>query len=870
MKSQLVRIVLVLSIAINAAFAQVSMPTSRIVFQRGNDNYANVPIAGRCGTSQTIQARAIALNGGNSTDWQTVAQNVSGTFEGNLRLSGGWYRLEVRTASGHSWSVDRVGVGEVFVTAGQSNSYGNNWDTGAATDDRVSVADYWGGGGGSIAENELPMIFSQAGLKPNAPGGTVSAGPAAPLYMWGAFGDKIVQKTGVPVLILGAGYGGTSSSNWRDAANGAQSTGNVTNNAPYRGLGVAILHYLKRTGVRAILWHQGESDGNVTSRQDYINNVMVAINKSRQQSGFSSLSWVIAKASYIPTKFTGIAATTDPGILSAQEALGAMSNNWSGPYTDPYQYPQHRLDDQIHFARADCQFLAGQWADRLDGNFFAQVQPSLPSRSPLLTTGYVLPMTVGAGAYVNVPYISTLPVGSDNQYRVDILSESGTFLATLATGNGNPISVTVPAWANGRYRVRVSAISPAYQGEPGEVFTVNGSGFGVPDGSTPVVTPPTTGTPPSTGTFSLLAPTYDCSTKQFTFNSTASAGTVKYWAAGIVGATTNAGPYPVNPAPDANAFSLSAQLVSGGAVVTYSWDWKATCIGTTPVATTPPVVTPPTMVNPPVTGTFSLLAPTYNCSTKQFTFNSTGTAGTVQYWAAGIVGRTTNAGPYPVNPAPDANAFSLSAQLVSGGAVVNYSWDWKAACNGSTPITPPVVVPPVVTPPIATGTFALLAPTYDCTTKAFTFNSTASAGTVQYWAVGITGRTTTAGIYNVNPAPDAGKFTLNAQLVTGGDAITYSWDGKAACGFARVAHSNAETAVSWLVYPNPTPNTVRIESTLDGAEQVSLYSITGQSLLTRTAVRFPLQLDLAHLPPGHYIIRVLNQNQRWNHRLVRQ
>ena len=767
MKSQLVRIVLVLSIAINAAFAQVSMPTSRIVFQRGNDNYANVPIAGRCGTSQTIQARAIALNGGNSTDWQTVAQNVSGTFEGNLRLSGGWYRLEVRTASGHSWSVDRVGVGEVFVTAGQSNSYGNNWDTGAATDDRVSVADYWGGGGGSIAENELPMIFSQAGLKPNAPGGTVSAGPAAPLYMWGAFGDKIVQKTGVPVLILGAGYGGTSSSNWRDAANGAQSTGNVTNNAPYRGLGVAILHYLKRTGVRAILWHQGESDGNVTSRQDYINNVMVAINKSRQQSGFSSLSWVIAKASYIPTKFTGIAATTDPGILSAQEALGAMSNNWSGPYTDPYQYPQHRLDDQIHFARADCQFLAGQWADRLDGNFFAQVQPSLPSRSPLLTTGYVLPMTVGAGAYVNVPYISTLPVGSDNQYRVDILSESGTFLATLATGNGNPISVTVPAWANGRYRVRVSAISPAYQGEPGEVFTVNGSGFGVPDGSTPVVTPPTTGTPPSTGTFSLLAPTYDCSTKQFTFNSTASAGTVKYWAAGIVGATTNAGPYPVNPAPDANA-------------------------------------------------------------------------------------------------------FSLSAQLVSGGAVVNYSWDWKAACNGSTPITPPVVVPPVVTPPIATGTFALLAPTYDCTTKAFTFNSTASAGTVQYWAVGITGRTTTAGIYNVNPAPDAGKFTLNAQLVTGGDAITYSWDGKAACGFARVAHSNAETAVSWLVYPNPTPNTVRIESTLDGAEQVSLYSITGQSLLTRTAVRFPLQLDLAHLPPGHYIIRVLNQNQRWNHRLVRQ
>ena len=765
MKSQILRLLFLLSLAL-PSLAQISMPTSRIVFQRGNDNTANVPIAGRSGATAYVQARATALNGGQSTDWQTIASNTGATFEGTMRLSGGWYRLEVRTASGSVWTVDRVGVGEVFVTAGQSNSYGNNWDTGAAQDDRVSVADYWGGGGGSIAENQLPTTFSQAGLKTNAPGGTVSAGPAAPLFMWGAFADRIVQKTGVPVLILGAGYGGTSSSNWRDAANGAQSTGNVTNNAPYRGLGVAILHYLKRTGVRAVLWNQGESDGNLTSRQDYINNVMVAINKSRQQSGFSTLSWVIAKASYIPTKFTGIVATTDAGIISAQEALGGMTNNWSGPYTDPYQYPQYRLDDGLHFARQDCQFLAGLWADRLDGNFFSQVQPSLPSRTPLLTTGYILPMTVGAGAYVNVPYISTLPVGGDNQYRVDILTEGGTVLATITTGGGNPIGVTIPAWANGRYRLRVSASSPAYQGESSETFTVNGSGSGVPDGSTPVVAPPTT-------------------------------------------------------------------------------------------------------VNPSVpTGTFALLAPTYNCFTKTFTFNSTGAAGQVQYWAPGIVGATTSAGPYTVNPASDAENFTLNAQLVTGGAIVTYSWDWKATCNGTTPVTPPVITPPTTVTPPTTGAFTLLAPTYNCSTKQFTFNSTAPAGTVQYWAVGITGRTTVAGQYIVNPAPDAENFTLNAQLVSEGEAITYSWNWKAVCGLARVAKE--ETVISWLVYPNPTASTVRIESTLDGAEQVTIYSVTGQSLLTRTGVRFPLQLDLAHLPAGHYIIRVLNQNQRWNHRLVRQ
>ena len=127
MKSQILRHLFLLSLAL-PSLAQISMPTNRIVFQRGNDNTANVPIARRSGATAYVQARATALNGGQSTDWQIIATNVGATFEGTLRLSGGWYLLEVRTASVSVRIVDRVGVGEVFVKTWQSDSYDNNWD----------------------------------------------------------------------------------------------------------------------------------------------------------------------------------------------------------------------------------------------------------------------------------------------------------------------------------------------------------------------------------------------------------------------------------------------------------------------------------------------------------------------------------------------------------------------------------------------------------------------------------------------------------------------------------------------------------------------------------------------------------------------
>ena len=135
-----------------------------------------------------------------------------------------------------------------------------------------------------------------------------------------------------------------------------------------------------------------------------------------------------------------------------------QSNNWAGPETDNMIYPSYRRADplHVHLDGDDCGALADAWSQSLSNSFFSNVQPAQPNQTALITTGYVFPFTASAGQSVEVPYLSNAPTQGNNQYQVDILSEGGTYLATVGTGNGNPISVSIPGWANGRYRFRRS------------------------------------------------------------------------------------------------------------------------------------------------------------------------------------------------------------------------------------------------------------------------------------------------------------------------------------------------------------------------------------------------------------------------------
>ena len=153
------------------------------------------------------------------------------------------------------------------------------------------------------------------------------------------------------------------------------------------------------------------------------------------------------------------------------------------------------------------------------------------------------------------------------------------------------------------------------------------------------------------------------------------------------------------------------------------------------------------------------------------------------------------------------------------GVVVTYVWDLRAYCSGTPPITPPT---PPVTPPTG-GSLALLAPTYNCTTGAITFNTSGGNGsTIDYSAAGITGWTTNPNQFvdkDSRTASDVKPFTLMARQ--SGVVVTYIWDLKAACGRARTAAVEPGTGLQVRVLGNPVINQTA---------EVEITGIEGQSL----------------------------------------
>ena len=127
------------SASANAAI--LDSPLERQVFQRSAEESAEVKVAGTAPADATLVEAKAGLGAGlrgKAVDWTVVAhggQIKEGRFSGSLKLeTGGWYTLNVRfrksaddaTALAEA-TVEKVGVGDGFVTAGQSNSvnYGN-------------------------------------------------------------------------------------------------------------------------------------------------------------------------------------------------------------------------------------------------------------------------------------------------------------------------------------------------------------------------------------------------------------------------------------------------------------------------------------------------------------------------------------------------------------------------------------------------------------------------------------------------------------------------------------------------------------------------------------------------------------------------
>ncbi|MCU0338892.1 MAG: T9SS C-terminal target domain-containing protein, partial [Spirosomaceae bacterium] len=332
----------------------VSYPFDGAVFQRNTSNQANISIGGSYTSAvDRIEARVVAVAGGITTAWTTIdAAPSGGLFRGFIfNVTGGWYSLELRAVLfnnvTHTTSLSRVGVGEVLMIAGQSNGQGlYNFGSLPSSDanGRVRYVPWLLDCPNATCPNAEPPFPQIADMNGNA-GGLSIAPNGRSTWAYAELGDALISRYSVPVIFFNAAADGSSVGNWSRSADGLPSahaflgTQFANNpNFPYYGLRKALNYYGNMFGVRAVLWHQGESDnlknhnGNPfdnTSDTEYRDSLLHVINQSRNHSAKSNLAWVVARASYLAAPFGG---PTDANVIAGQNLIiNAFNKIFTGP-----------------------------------------------------------------------------------------------------------------------------------------------------------------------------------------------------------------------------------------------------------------------------------------------------------------------------------------------------------------------------------------------------------------------------------------------------------------------------------------------------------------------------------------------------------
>ncbi|GAB3987751.1 hypothetical protein GCM10028807_08890 [Spirosoma daeguense] len=485
---------------------QISHPMPRLVVQRGLDGNGRIYLSGRLtGAVERVEAQLTPVSAGQgvATGWQVVQNNpTNNLFLGYVTGSGGWYVVNVRTIVGGNVSaqasVQPVGIGEVFITAGQSNARGlgiGDNDLGTNTD-RVNAID-------SINHYYPPgnqPLFSSGDPLPIPTYKALTAGRkvfpmAESSWGWGELGDYIVNRYNVPVAFYVTGWDGSTVENWINTANGIPtcnryncSGGDWPNLQPYTNLKNVLGYYASMSGARSILWNQGEAEfdfpGGPSSLGEYVDRLRNLIQKSRQDFGGRNLPWMVARVSFDGN-------STRQSVIDKQNEVINTSglNVFAGPNNDeiinrnagdvdvhfrnasrPSPHPQYYLNPGSIPANMGLSLFARNWNNSLDNAFFQNAQPITPTQ--FAVTGN-LADNVSPGATLNVSFSTLGTFDGGNQWQVQLLDSLGRFMSALGSGPTSPIQITLPgSLQSGRFQIRVVASSPALPAVPSNLFRI--------------------------------------------------------------------------------------------------------------------------------------------------------------------------------------------------------------------------------------------------------------------------------------------------------------------------------------------------------------------------------------------------------------
>ncbi|NIJ53236.1 T9SS type A sorting domain-containing protein [Dyadobacter arcticus] len=380
---------------------EIKFPPVRMVYQRNTSGNATVFITGTYVASiDHVQARLKTRVGepGSQVSWTPIAGNVDGhVFGGSLTASGGRYDLEVRGMKngqqvGNSVTVEKVGVGEVFLIVGHSNADAANSAMVGANNDMVNsinIRSDW-----PLHETYL-TTGSPNDLQPLQPSQlcqTCGIGPMAGYpWLWSRLGDLLTSQSGlnVPVLFYSAAFGGSNMEQTYQAAYDipfAHGFINYSIRMPYVNIRNTLSKYAPQTGLRAILSMHGVNDQN-TDGEGFKFRSLKVIEKTREESQYQQLPWMVATSCY---NHNGV----NQSITAGQESLIA---------TVPYVFRGANLNsigddgryDQLHFNEFGQSEAARLWKEAIMDpvvNVLQNAQP-LMAKAPSLP-GPPLPVTL--------------------------------------------------------------------------------------------------------------------------------------------------------------------------------------------------------------------------------------------------------------------------------------------------------------------------------------------------------------------------------------------------------------------------------------------------------------------------------------------
>lgn len=332
-------------------------PQERQVFQRGPSGRAEVSVEGTAPASLAALKVRARLGDGRFTVWSSVAlqRAVGGQRRFGTTLSvpsGGWYELQWREGEGdgNHVGVRRFGVGEVLIVAGQSNSTNCGNPSTPIHNDFVSAFD---GQRWHHAHDPIP------GVQDHTTGGSP----------WPRFADLLQRSLRVPVAVASVGHGDSSILDWQPGiAPRDEGIGKV--------LYPALRDRLAALGhVRAVLWHQGETDAREGLSEDRYVESFIRLQEALRKDTGSSPPWLVARVSFLPRN-------TEAAMLEirrAHERLWSEGYALRGPDTDDLQGIL-RAGDHTHFSRLGLEVHAERWYAMVWSELFAREEPGARSR----------------------------------------------------------------------------------------------------------------------------------------------------------------------------------------------------------------------------------------------------------------------------------------------------------------------------------------------------------------------------------------------------------------------------------------------------------------------------------------------------------